>query len=179
AIPDKILTVPIIAAFVVSVVHFIAVYRLRVAVSLSQAIGAMFAAMSVQWTVARAVGDGLIKRSLPFVRTAKGAGKVRARAREFQAFWETIIGVALLIGAAILLATNRQQIREIYIFAVVLVLQSLPFLSALTIAALESSRINDFAYWRRIEARLAEFLPRRAFLPKAPAAADKRIEPLP
>ncbi len=40
AIPDKILTLPIIAAFVVSVVHFVAVYRLRVAVPLSQAIQA-------------------------------------------------------------------------------------------------------------------------------------------
>ena len=177
AIPDKILTLPIIAAFVVSVVHFVAVYRLRVAVPLSQAIGAMFAAMSVQWTVARAVGDGMIKQSLPFVRTAKGAGK--SKAREFQAFWETIIGVALLVGATILLVTNRLQIREIYIFAAVLVLQSLPFLSALAIAALESSRINDFAYWRRIEARIAELIPRRALLPKAPARADKPVEPLP
>src|SRR5262249_5435782 len=102
AIPDKILTLPIIAAFVVSVVHFVAVYRLRVPVPLGQAIGAMFTAMSVQWTVARAVGDGLIKHGLPFVRTAKGAG--RSKVREFQAFWETIIGIALLVGAAILLA---------------------------------------------------------------------------
>src|SRR5204863_1972246 len=43
AIPDKILTLPIIAAFVVSIVHFVAVYRLRVAISLGHAIGAMFA----------------------------------------------------------------------------------------------------------------------------------------
>ncbi len=85
----------------------------------------------------------------------------------------------MLVGAAILLLTNRQQIREIYIFAAVLVLQSLPFLSALAIAALENSRINDFAYWRRIEARIAELMPRRALLPKAPARADKPIEPLP
>jgi hypothetical protein len=111
------------------------------------------------------------------VRTTKGASK--SKAREFQAFWETIIGVALLIGAAVLFATNRQQIREIYIFSAVLVLQSLPFLSALVIAALESSRINDFAYWRRIEARLADLVPRRALIPKAPAATDKPVEPLP
>ena len=32
AIPDKILTLPIIAAFVVSLVHFLALYRLRVPV---------------------------------------------------------------------------------------------------------------------------------------------------
>ena len=33
-------------------------------------------------------------------------------------------------------------------FAGVLVLQSLPFLSAVAIAILESSRINAFAFWR-------------------------------
>ncbi len=54
---------------------------------------------------------------------------------EFQAFWEAVIGVLLLIGAAVLVVTNGQkEVREIYIFAGVLVLQSLPFLSAVAIA---------------------------------------------
>jgi hypothetical protein len=56
AIPDKILTLPIIAAFVVSLVHFVALYRLRVPTKWGQMLGAMVAAMSVQWTVSRAVG---------------------------------------------------------------------------------------------------------------------------
>ena len=59
AIPDKILTIPILAAFVVSFVHFVALYRLRVAIPAEQMVGAVFAAMSVQWTVARAVGFGI------------------------------------------------------------------------------------------------------------------------
>ena len=45
AIPDKILTLPIIAAFVVSLVHFVALYRLRVPVKWGQMLGAMVAAM--------------------------------------------------------------------------------------------------------------------------------------
>ena len=65
AIPDKILTIPILAAFVVSLVHFVALYRLRVAIPLGQMLGAVLAAMSVQWTVARAVGYGVWKESLP------------------------------------------------------------------------------------------------------------------
>ncbi len=72
AIPDKILTLPILAAFAVSLLHFVALYRARVAIPPGQALAAMFAAMSMQWTVARAVGFGLIKDHLPFVRTAKG-----------------------------------------------------------------------------------------------------------
>jgi exo-beta-1,3-glucanase (GH17 family)/cellulose synthase/poly-beta-1,6-N-acetylglucosamine synthase-like glycosyltransferase len=176
AIPDKILTLPIIAVFVLSVLHFAAGYRLRVPIPLGQTIGAMFAAMSMQWTVARAVGDGIIRSHLPFVRTAKG-GMAR-RAREFQAFWEAILGGLLIAGAIVLVALNHERIREIYIFAGVLALQSLPFLAAVAMAALEGTRANDFGFWRAIEARLAEALPRRTAI-KAAAPAEERIETVP
>ena len=116
AIPDKILTLPIIASFVVSLVHFVALYRLRVQVKAGQMLGAMIAAMSVQWTVSRAVAQGLITEHLPFARTSKGG--LSRMSIEFQAFWEAVIGVLLLVGAAVLVVTNSsKQVREIYIFA--------------------------------------------------------------
>ncbi|MDP3076529.1 glycosyltransferase [Bradyrhizobium sp.] len=157
AVPDKILTLPIIAAFVVSLMHFIVLYRLRVPVKWGQMLGAMIAAMSVQWTVSRAVANGLITEHLPFARTSKGG--LSRMSIEFQAFWEAVIGVLLLIGAAVLIVTNSQkEVREIYIFAGVLVLQSLPFLSAVAIAILESSRINSFTFWRNTGIRSAELI---------------------
>jgi exo-beta-1,3-glucanase (GH17 family)/cellulose synthase/poly-beta-1,6-N-acetylglucosamine synthase-like glycosyltransferase len=160
AIPDKILTVPIIAAFLVSLLHFAMLYRLRVAIPLGQMIASVLAAMSVQWTVARAVADGVIKDRLPFARTAKGG--LGRRAREFPAFWEAVLGALLVLGAGVLVATNTQDIREINVFAAVLLIQSLPFLAAVALAALETSRANEFAFWTAASARLAEFLPRRA-----------------
>jgi hypothetical protein len=176
AIPDKILTVPILAVFVLSIMHFAAGYRLRVAIPLGQTIGAMFAAMSMQWTVAAAVGDGVIRSRLPFVRTAKGG--MGRRTREFQAFWEAILGSLLIAGAITLIATNHERIREVYIFAGVLVIQSLPFVSAVAIAALEGSRANHFDFWRSIETRLAGILPHRpAIKPSAPA--EERIKTIP
>jgi exo-beta-1,3-glucanase (GH17 family)/cellulose synthase/poly-beta-1,6-N-acetylglucosamine synthase-like glycosyltransferase len=157
AIPDKILTLPIIASFVVSLVHFVALYRLRVNVKWGQMLGAMIAAMSVQWTVSRAVANGLITEHLPFARTSKGG--LSRMSIEFQAFWEAVIGVLLLVGAAVLVVTNSQkEVREIYVFAVVLVLESLPFLSAVAIAILENSRINAFAFWRNTGVRTAELI---------------------
>jgi hypothetical protein len=134
-------------------------YRMRVAIPVSQMVGSVFAAMSVQWTVARAVCDGLVKDHLPFARTAKGG--LGLRAREFPAFWEAVLGGLLVLGAAILIATNTQQIREINVFAAVLMIQSLPFLAAVALAALETSRANEFAFWTAIAARFAELLPRR------------------
>jgi exo-beta-1,3-glucanase (GH17 family)/cellulose synthase/poly-beta-1,6-N-acetylglucosamine synthase-like glycosyltransferase len=157
AIPDKILTLPIIAAFVVSLVHFVALYRLRVPTKWGQMLGAMVAAMSVQWTVSRAVANGLITEHLPFARTSKGG--LSRMSIEFQAFWEAVIGVLLLVGAAVLVVTNNyKEVREIYVFAVVLVLESLPFLSAVTIAILENSRVNEFSFWRRTGIRTAELI---------------------
>jgi exo-beta-1,3-glucanase (GH17 family)/cellulose synthase/poly-beta-1,6-N-acetylglucosamine synthase-like glycosyltransferase len=157
AIPDKILTLPIIAAFVVSLVHFVALYRLRVPVKWGQMLGAMVAAMSVQWTVSRAVANGLITEHLPFARTSKGG--LSRMSIEFQAFWEAVIGVLLLVGAAVLVVTNNfKEVREIYVFAAVLVLESLPFLSAVAIAILENSRVNEFSFWRGAGVRTAELI---------------------
>lgn len=157
SIPDKILTFPIIAAFMVSLGHFIVLYRLRVPVKWGQMLGAMVAAMSVQWTVSRAVANGLITEHLAFARTSKGG--LSRMSIEFQAFWEAVIGVLLLAGAAVLIVTNSfKEVREIYIFAAVLVLESLPFLSAVAIAILENSRINSFAFWRNTGIRTAELI---------------------
>jgi exo-beta-1,3-glucanase (GH17 family)/cellulose synthase/poly-beta-1,6-N-acetylglucosamine synthase-like glycosyltransferase len=157
AIPDKILTLPIIATFVVSLVHFVVLYRLRVPVKWGQMLGAMVTAMSVQWTVSRAVANGLITEHLAFARTSKGGFSLVSV--EFQAFWEAVIGVLLLVGAAVLVVTNSfKEVREIYVFAAVLVLESLPFLSAVAIAILENSRLNSFAFWRNTGIRTAELI---------------------
>ena len=169
AVPDRILTIPIIASFAVSVAHFVTLYRLRVRTNKRQLFVSMFAAMSVQWTVARAVGFGLIKDHLPFVRTAKGGGT--RRGTDFPAFWEAVMAGLLLLGAVVLVEFNFKEVREIYIFAAVLVIQSLPFIAAVALALIERSALNDFATWRTLEARFAEIMPRRA-LPK-PAPVQK------
>ncbi|WP_245326949.1 glycosyltransferase, partial [Bradyrhizobium sacchari] len=157
AIPDKILTLPIIGAFIVSLVHFLSMYRARVAIKPGQMLGAMIAAMSVQWTVSRAVAQGLITEHIAFARTSKGG--LSRMSIEFQAFWEAVIGILLLVGAGVLVASNSfRQITEIYIFAGVLVLQSLPFLAAVAIAILELSRINSFQFWRDSAIRTAELI---------------------
>ena len=157
AIPDRILTLPIIAAFAVSLGHFVVLYRLRVPVKWGQMLGAMVAAMSVQWDGVARGRQRLITEHLAFSRTSKGGFSLVSI--EFQAFWEAVIGILLLAGATVLVVTNNaKQITEIYIFAAVLVLESLPFLSAVAIAILESSRINAFSFWRNSAVRTAELI---------------------
>ena len=174
AVPDRILTIPIIMAFTVSVIHFVSLYQLRVRVPAGQMLGAVCAAMAVQWTVARAVALGIINESVPFRRTAKGG--VARKGPDFTAFWESVIAALLLVGALTLVLTNYKQVHEINIFAFVLVVQSLPFIAAAALAAIEGTRFNAFAYWRGIEVKFAALLPQRQVMqqvmpepPKLPA----------
>ncbi|MGN6285768.1 MAG: glycosyl transferase family 2, partial [Afipia sp.] len=172
AVPDRILTLPILAAFMVAVAHFTTLYRLRVKVPVWQRLAAVFAAMSRQWTVARAVGSGVLKERLPFLRTAKGGA---TRKGDFPAFWEAVIAVLLLVGATTLVVTNYKQVHEINIFALVLGVQSLPFLSAVAIAVLENSRANKFSFWRNSTIRAAELIGIRSPAPQTAINVQQRV----
>ncbi len=40
-------------------------------------------------------------------------------------------------------------------------IQSLPFIAAVGLAVIERTRLNEFAYWRSLDARVAELFGRR------------------
>src|SRR5262249_11378114 len=161
----KVLTVPIIAAFVVSIAHFTVLYRRRVPIPAGQTAGAMLAAMAMQWTVARAVGLGLVREHLPFVRTEKGGNARKARV-VFPAFHEAVIGGLLVLGALIVFWRNFDHVREINLFGYVLLVQSVPFLSAASLALFEDTPANSFVFWQTLEARFRELVLRRPAIAK-------------
>jgi len=140
AVPDVLLTFPIIAAFLVTLVHFACAYKMRVAVSYWQMFGAMIVFMSVQWTVASAA----FKAALPashsyFHRTRKGGGA--AVTTRIMAMPEMLLGALLAAGAVTIYAANIYRHLEADLFATILLLQSLPFLSAVALVWLE--RFSD------------------------------------
>lgn len=147
-IPTMPFTVPILAAFAVNLLHCVLLYAKRVDAPWWQIPGAAVAAMSLQLTVARAVLFGLLKDRLPFLRTEKG-GNGR-RTAENPAFWETILGLALLGSALLLMALNHTQIIEMQIFAWTLIVQSVPFLAATVMMLVE--RAQGWPLWRRFRA---------------------------
>jgi hypothetical protein len=127
---------PSIAAFLVSLLHFVSAYRARVAISYKQMLGAMVVFMSVQWTVASAA----FKAALPaqksyFHRTRKGGGGVAHK--HFAAMPEAVLGGLLVAGGITVFVTNTYRLLETDLFATILIIQSLPFLSAVALAEFE------------------------------------------
>ena len=136
AIPDPLLLLPSVAAFLVSLLHFVSAYRTRVAVPYPQMLGAMVVFMSVQWTVASAAFKAAFPvRKNYFHRTRKGGGgMVHVR---FTAMPEAALGALLVAGGITVVATNFYRLLEADLFATILIIQSLPFLSAVVLEGLE------------------------------------------
>jgi hypothetical protein len=140
AVPDVLLTFPIIAAFFVTLVHFACAYRMRVAVTYWQMLGAMIVFMSVQWTVASAAFKAALAASQSFFyRTRKGGGV--SHATRIVTMPEMLLGTLLAAGAATIFAVNVYRHLEADLFATILLLQSLPFFSAVALVWLE--RLGD------------------------------------
>ncbi|HXG79232.1 MAG TPA: glycosyltransferase [Methyloceanibacter sp.] len=174
AVPEAVLTMPVLATFAVTLLHFLVLYRMRVQAPLFAAIGAALSAMALQFTVGRAVAEGVIRDRLPFVRTSKGGAARWSEA--FPALWEGVLGGSLLLGSLLLHLTNTMQVREISIFSAVLLVQSLPFLAAVALALIERTPLNEFATWRRLST-LSTYLPRlpRGRAPKAGPSAGGNV----
>jgi hypothetical protein len=152
AVPEGVLTAPLIAASIISLLHFLFAYQLRVPGPLWQRIAALFVFMSVQWTIASAAAGAVFDRRRKFRRTPKGSLTIEPSIH-FPATAEAVFGCLLVGGAILMFGTNINRVFAIDLFASVLVLQSLPFLSAAGIAILEGTRANSFGFWRQFRRR--------------------------
>ncbi len=108
AIPDKILTIPIIAAFAVALLHFMTLYRLRVPINKKQTLGAV-----VRRHV-RAVDGGARGRRRPDQgspalhphRQGRTAARSRCSSRPSA---EAVLGGCWSLGAITVLAFNKRR----------------------------------------------------------------------
>ncbi len=136
-IPTLPFTLPILVAFAVNILHCSILYVARVKAPIRHIAGAALAASSLQWTVAVAMAKGFVKVNLPFLRTEKGGiGGVTRN----PVVAESILGLLLLAGAAALYMHNATKASVLTIFAVTLLTQSIPFVSATLMYALEGAK---------------------------------------
>src|SRR5258708_17752094 len=99
-------------------------------------VGAMVVFMSMQWTVASAAFQAALPASSNyFHRTRKGKGAVVGT--RIMTMPETVLGALLVVGSITIYATNFYRVLEADLFATILLIQSLPFLSAVAFWGLE------------------------------------------
>ena len=126
-------------ASLIMLLHTCLLYYRRVTRSPIRIAAAAAAAMSLQFTVARAVLAGLRGRPLPFRRTPKGgAGGAALQFSQFaRVLPECILATLLVTASALLLANNPHDIAEQTQFALLLAVQGLPFCATVALRCLE------------------------------------------
>jgi hypothetical protein len=139
AYPAVALTVPVLTAVFVNVTHAWLLYSHRVHIPKRQIIGAALAAMSLQFTVSKAVVEGMITEGLAFKRTEKG-GAVKKKKADRPAQTETIMGLLLLSGAIWLWVANQYDVYEQTLFSLTVLIQSIPFLCTTMMSLIEEAQ---------------------------------------
>jgi cellulose synthase/poly-beta-1,6-N-acetylglucosamine synthase-like glycosyltransferase/exo-beta-1,3-glucanase (GH17 family) len=137
--PAVALTVPVLTAVLVNVIHAWFLYSRRVRIPKRQIIGAALAAMSLQYTVSKAVVEGMIRDGLAFIRTEKG-GAVKKKKADRPAQTETILGLLLLSGSIWLWKANQFDVYEQNLFALTVFIQSVPFLCTTAMSLIEEAQ---------------------------------------
>ncbi|KAF0113202.1 MAG: Glycosyl transferase group 2 family protein [Rhodospirillaceae bacterium] len=134
-----VLTVPLVAAFIINVLHNFLLYHARVKAGVRDTVGAAIATMSLQLTIARAVYDGFITDNLPFRRTEKGGGAGKRNSTS-AARAETVFGLLLLFSAGIIRIRNAHEELNLDLFSLTLLIQAIPFLAATVMRGIEKSQ---------------------------------------
>ncbi|MCG8542633.1 MAG: glycosyltransferase, partial [Alphaproteobacteria bacterium] len=137
ALPPASLVTPALVAFAVAGLHTAILYRRRVTRAPHRIAAAALCAMSLQLVVARSVLTGLLGRELPFRRTEKGRSAMMTSAGRRTAKAEPLLGLLLVAAASALWSTNAHDVWEQTLFALLLAVQSLPFLATAVLDVIE------------------------------------------
>ncbi|MEZ0328570.1 MAG: glycosyltransferase [Dissulfuribacterales bacterium] len=147
--PLAVFLAPTLGIFAFKVLHSFLLYKYRVPCTLTQRIGAAIAGMALTHTIAKAVIAGLFTSKLPFMRTPKGESTAPLLHGFMVVREELAMFLLLMLGAANIWLVYGTKSFEINAWAVILLIQSIPYLAAI-ICSLASSMPNAFSFkWAR------------------------------
>jgi len=144
--PLSIFIMPTVGVFIAKLIHQLFLYSTRVKCNWRQRIGASIAGMGLTYSIGRAMWAGVFTKTIPFLRTPKMADKAAwthafSMARDETAFMLSQWGCAV----AILVAKGWNDL-DARLWALVLIVQSMPYLAALVtalISALPTERLMN------------------------------------
>ena len=142
-LPPAEFILPTIGIFVFKLLYSFGLYFDRVKCTFRQSIGASLAGLALTYTVGRAVIYGLATSRLPFMRTPKMDERATLGMALGMARGELVLAVLLWLGATALWINNGVVDPEARLWAVFMIVQSLPYAAAVYVSlvnALEQMR---------------------------------------
>jgi hypothetical protein len=142
-LPPAEFILPTIGIFVFKLAYSFGLYADRVRCSFRQSIGASLAGLALTYTVGRAVLYGLATSRLPFMRTPKMDERATLGMALGMARGEAILTVLLWLAGLVLWNGTGAINPEARLWAVFMIVQSLPFAAAVLVSvvnALEQMR---------------------------------------
>jgi exo-beta-1,3-glucanase (GH17 family)/cellulose synthase/poly-beta-1,6-N-acetylglucosamine synthase-like glycosyltransferase len=131
--------IPTVFVFFYKLATHLLLYQTRVKCTVPQQIGSAVAGMGLTFIISKAVLHGIFTKSIPFMRTPKMADKA-AMLKGFVMTWEEV-SLCLLqwLGASAVLYTYGTHDHDARLWALVLVVQSLPYLAAVITSVISAT----------------------------------------
>ncbi len=136
--PLSIFILPTIGVFIAKIIHHLFLYSTRVRCSFWEMLGSAVAGMGLTYSIALAMWQGIFTKHTPFIRTPKMANKGAFTKSFLMASEEAILMLLLWAAAAGVYVAyhfdadfNYRPYPDATLWAIVLVVQSMPFAAAL------------------------------------------------
>lgn len=113
-------------------------YRRRVTATLRQSLAAGLAGLALSHTISRAMFGGLASGRLGFFRTPKMAQAPALIRALLDAREEALLAVALWLAAALVMQREDAYMLDVRIWALVLVVQSIPYLASVLVSLISA-----------------------------------------
>jgi len=146
--PLTLFVVPTLAVFAFKLVRFLMLYAARVECGTMQRLGAGVAGLSLTYTIGRAVMQGFLTRSQPFLRTPKCENVPALVQGLSMARDEAVLFALPLLAAGAVVAVHGQDYPDANAWAAMLTVQGLPYGAALLQSMISAA--PSFAWVRRI-----------------------------
>jgi exo-beta-1,3-glucanase (GH17 family)/cellulose synthase/poly-beta-1,6-N-acetylglucosamine synthase-like glycosyltransferase len=134
--PLYVLMLPPIGAFLFKLLHFLWLYSARVPCTFRQRMGAALSGAALSHTIAAGIISGLFTSGKPFLRTPKCESRNAVWKGLAMARGEALMMTGLFAAVAIHLGFGFDQTEEHLVWAVLLLIQSLPYAAALLLSLL-------------------------------------------
>ena len=154
--PPTVFLVPTLAVFGFKVAASLWLYQARVPCGFWDKVGAAVAGMALTHTVGRAVWQGIFTSGRPFVRTPKCANQPALIQGLLMASEEISLMLGLWLAALAIVLVFGHENRDAFMWSGLLMVQSLPYLSALITSMINVFPDLHLGRRRRNAATLAE-----------------------